>query len=81
MRVFQQSSLHFPTNFITYNRKHSAKLTVSLKQMVVLITVLNGTLTGGGVVEGFIEWLYEITGQRDGGEGVSASDYFWRLWL
>ncbi|MEL7434124.1 MAG: class I SAM-dependent methyltransferase [Chloroflexota bacterium] len=63
----------FPTNFIiqpeTLTEAHRV-----LQSDGRLIAVLNGTLTGSGVVTGFIEWLYKITGQRD--EGYAITDYF-----
>ncbi len=64
----------FPTNFITQPETLREAYRV-LKANGCLIAVLNGTLSGGGVVEGFLEWLYEITGQRDN-EGYSTSDIF-----
>lgn len=64
----------FPTHFIiqpeTLTEAHRV-----LKEGGCLIAVLNGTLTGDGILKSFIEWLYVITGQRDS-EGQSTLDYF-----
>jgi len=64
----------FPTNFIVQPETLHETYRV-LKSGGCLIAVLNGTLTGGGIVKSFIEWLYAITGQRDSGD-LSASDFF-----
>jgi ubiquinone/menaquinone biosynthesis C-methylase UbiE len=53
----------FPTNFITQAETLSEAYRV-LKPNGIMIVVLNGVLTGGGVVTSFLEWLYTITGQR-----------------
>jgi ubiquinone/menaquinone biosynthesis C-methylase UbiE len=39
------------------------------------VIVVNGMLTGGGVAQGFLEWLYRITGQRDDKQ-MEAKSYF-----
>lgn len=55
----------FPTDFIvspeTLRETHRI-----LKSGGVLVVVLNGELTGSGPIARFIEWLYGITGQREG---------------
>ncbi len=58
----------FPTDFI------AAKETVSevkrvLKPDGVFVIVPNAQLSGGGLSEQSVEWLYRITGQRGGGDG------------
>lgn len=64
----------FPTNFITQPETlHEAHRV--LKEGGCLIAVLNGTLSGNGIIEAFLEWLYKITGQREN-EAYSVSDFF-----
>jgi ubiquinone/menaquinone biosynthesis C-methylase UbiE len=53
----------FPTNFIAQPDTLSEVHRI-LQNDGQLIVVLNGILTGGGVVRSFLEWLYRITGQR-----------------
>ncbi|MEM9952888.1 MAG: class I SAM-dependent methyltransferase [Chloroflexota bacterium] len=64
----------FPTNFIVQPETLREAYRV-LKANGCLIAVLNGQLTGGDMMTSFIEWLYEITGQR-GEEAGSASGFF-----
>lgn len=60
----------FPTDFIVQPETLRAVYRV-LQEDGKLIIVLNGVLTGGGIVRKFLEWLYRITGQRD--ESVQES--------
>lgn len=64
----------FPTNFIiqpeTLREIHRV-----LQDDGCLVAVLNGVLTGEGIAESFLEWLYSITGQRDD-ETLSPKDFF-----
>lgn len=55
----------FPTNFIMMDATLNEVSRV-LKPDGHFIIVPNGVLTGGGVVKSFLEWLYRITGQREG---------------
>lgn len=64
----------FPTSFITDPQTLRESYRV-LQEGGCLIAVLNGTLAGNGIIVSFLEWLYEITGQRQN-ETYSASDYF-----
>lgn len=64
----------FPTHFIVQAETLHEAYRV-LKPGGCLIAVLNGTLTGGGLIKSFIEWLYSITGQRDDST-ISAGDFF-----
>jgi ubiquinone/menaquinone biosynthesis C-methylase UbiE len=64
----------FPTNFIiqpdTLHEVHRV-----LKSGGQFIIVPNGVLTGGGVSEAGIEWLYKVTGQR-GESTTTMNDFF-----
>lgn len=64
----------FPTNFIVQPETLHEAYRI-LQSDGCLIAVLNGTLTGGGAIKSFIEWLYTITGQRDPATG-SLTDLF-----
>jgi ubiquinone/menaquinone biosynthesis C-methylase UbiE len=55
----------FPTSFIVDANTLREAYRV-LHADGLMIVVLNGMLTGGGIVEQFLEWLYTITGQREG---------------
>jgi ubiquinone/menaquinone biosynthesis C-methylase UbiE len=55
----------FPTSFVVEADSLREAYRV-LKADGVMIVVLNGLLTGGGLAEKFLEWLYTITGQREG---------------
>ena len=66
---FADQSFHaiistFPTDFIIQPETLSEANRV-LSDQGKLIIVLNGILTGGGMVKTFLEWLYRITGQRN----------------
>jgi len=54
----------FPTDFIV-QPETLIEANRILSSDGKLIIVLNGVLTGGGLVKIFLEWLYRITGQRD----------------
>lgn len=65
----------FPTDFIL------ASTTLREVQRVlqpngVFVIVPNGVLTGGGVVRNVLEWLYKITGQREGPAMFDVGGYF-----
>lgn len=64
----------FPTDFIIQPETLNEAYRI-LADGGVLIAVLNGTLTGSNPITNFIEWLYEITGQRER-EHTSLDDYF-----
>jgi ubiquinone/menaquinone biosynthesis C-methylase UbiE len=55
----------FPTDFILAPEtlREVGRVLVPGGQFLI---VPNGSLTGGDVLAGFIEWLYRITGQREG---------------
>lgn len=57
----------FPTDFIVAPATLREVYRV-LQPDGVLVVVLNGELTGQGILARFIEWLYSITGQREGDE-------------
>lgn len=65
----------FPTDFIIQASTLSEinRILVSGGNAVI---VLNGMLTGGGIVKAFLEWLYRITGQRDEGRERQIEQYF-----
>jgi len=66
----------FPTDFIVQPEmlKEANRI---LSNSGKLIVVLNGVLTGGGIVKIFLEWLYRITGQRhDGNHQTDTEHYF-----
>ncbi|MDQ7035165.1 MAG: methyltransferase domain-containing protein [Anaerolineae bacterium] len=64
----------FPTDFImqatTLREVHRI-----LQDDGCFVIVLNGMFTGSGIVQSFLEWLYEITGQRDEKQ-THAAPYF-----
>lgn len=64
----------FPTDFIiqpaTLREVHRV-----LEPNGQFIIVPNGVLTGGGVAEAGLEWLYKVTGQREGSSNP-IGDYF-----
>ncbi len=62
----------FPTNFIVASET-LAEVRRVLRDDGRFVIVPNGVLTGAGAVETGIEWLYRITGQRDGAPGDIAS--------
>lgn len=55
----------FPTSFIIQPESLHEAYRV-LEKDGLMIVVLNGALTGGGFIVKFLEWLYRITGQREG---------------
>lgn len=67
-KSFQGVVSTFPTDFIiqaaTIREVHRV-----LDDGGVFVIVPNGVLTGGGVLEIVLEWLYKITGQREHSEG------------
>jgi ubiquinone/menaquinone biosynthesis C-methylase UbiE len=54
----------FPTGFI-FAPETLHEVNRVLQPGGKMIVVLNGVLTGGGIVKSFLEWLYRITGQRN----------------
>jgi ubiquinone/menaquinone biosynthesis C-methylase UbiE len=62
----------FPTNFIVAPET-LAELHRVLRENGRLVIVPNGILTGAGAVEKGIEWLYRVTGQRNGAPGNIAA--------
>lgn len=64
----------FPTSFIVQAETLHEAYRV-LHKDGVMIVVLNGLLTGSGVIVKFLEWLYTITGQREG-QDYSAEKVF-----
>lgn len=65
----------FPTPFIV-EAATLAEVRRVLQPQGVMIVVLNGTLTGGGLGTRFLEGLYAITGQRGEDRGAALLDYF-----
>lgn len=72
--VFDAVISTFPTDFI-FAAETLREINRILESHGRLIIVPNGVLTGGGLGEAALEWLYRITGQR-GGQNTSLSDYF-----
>lgn len=54
----------FPTDFIVQPQTLTEAYRVLYADGKMII-VLNGVLTGGGIIRSLLEWLYRITGQRD----------------
>ncbi|OWY59258.1 hypothetical protein B7486_75550, partial [cyanobacterium TDX16] len=64
----------FPTDFITAPETLREVYRV-LKPDGVLVIVPNALLTGSGLIERALEWVYQITGQRErGSRGASDDD-------
>ncbi len=64
-RTFKAVISTFPTDFI-FAAETLREISRILCDDGQLIIVPNGVLTGGGVTEAGMEWLYRITGQRGG---------------
>ena len=68
-RLLEQYSrlwfVRFPTSFILEDETLAAAYRV-LRPGGCLVIVPSGRLTGSGMVARGIEWLYTVTGQRDG---------------
>ncbi len=66
----------FPTDFIIAPETINEVYRV-LQVDGVFVVVLNGILTGKGVIKPFLDWLYRITGQsKEGQQSPSALSYF-----
>jgi ubiquinone/menaquinone biosynthesis C-methylase UbiE len=65
----------FPTDFIVAPQTLQEVWRV-LQSDGPLVIVPNGVLTGGGMVKGTLEWLYRITGQREGSATFDIAGYF-----
>lgn len=65
----------FPTDFIVQSETLSEVNRVLQSDGKITI-VLNGVLTGGGIVKSFLEWLYRITGQRDDSRQYDIKQHF-----
>jgi len=65
----------FPTEFVVQPETLS-EINRVLVDDGKTVVVLNGILTGGGIVKAFLEWLYRITGQRDDSREVYLTQYF-----
>ena len=63
-QAFETVYCTFPTYFIAERRTMEAIHRVLCGGGRYII-IPEGHLTGGGLVQGFISWLYKITGQRD----------------
>jgi ubiquinone/menaquinone biosynthesis C-methylase UbiE len=72
--TFQAVISTFPTDFI-FAPETLREINRILCDDGQLIIVPNGVLTGGGIVEAGMEWLYRITGQR-GGHTPSITPFF-----
>jgi ubiquinone/menaquinone biosynthesis C-methylase UbiE len=64
----------FPTEFIIQAETLREVYRV-LQPNGRFVIVVNGVLTGGGAAQGFLEWLYRVTGQRDEKQ-MEAKSYF-----
>jgi ubiquinone/menaquinone biosynthesis C-methylase UbiE len=64
----------FPTDFIVAPETLREVYRV-LQPGRVFVIVPNGVLTGGGAAEAGLEWLYRVTGQRDG-SSWDVEDFF-----
>ena len=65
----------FPTNFIfAPETLHEAYRVLQPDGRLVIVP--GGSLTGGGLLVRFIEWLYRITGQGEGGQYQQIIDFF-----
>jgi ubiquinone/menaquinone biosynthesis C-methylase UbiE len=64
----------FPTNFI-FAAETLREISRILSNDGQLVIVPNGVLTGGGVTENGVEWLYRLTGQR-GGQHPPIAQFF-----
>ncbi len=67
----------FPTDFI-FAPETLREINRVLLRDGRLIIVPNGVLTGGGMTEAGLEWLYRVTGQR-GGESPLIGPFFERF--
>jgi ubiquinone/menaquinone biosynthesis C-methylase UbiE len=76
--IFDSVFATFPTDFIADERTISS-LYRTLKPEGRLIIVLGARLTSGGLLGGAVEWLYEITGQREFPEGKEPQSERWHL--
>lgn len=73
-KTFQAVISTFPTDFI-FAPETLCEINRILCDGGQLIIVPNSVLTGGGVIESGMEWLYRITGQR-GGHETSIAPFF-----
>jgi len=64
-KTFKTVISTFPTDFI-FAPETLREVNRILRDDGQLIIVPNGALTGGGVAEAGMEWLYRVTGQRGG---------------
>jgi ubiquinone/menaquinone biosynthesis C-methylase UbiE len=61
--VFTAIVATFPTEFM-FQPTTLKELHRTLKNDGTLVIVPNGVFIGGGAIQGFLEWLYQVTGQR-----------------
>jgi len=73
-KTFQAVISTFPTDFI-FAPETLNEINRILCDGGQLIIIPNGVLTGGGIIEAGMEWLYQITGQR-GGHHTAIAPFF-----
>ena len=82
--VFDTVLATFPTDYIV-DPETLAEVARVLRENGRFVIVPEGHLTGGGVVNRFIEWLFAITGQRllldDQGQHDSLFEAMWQPYL
>jgi ubiquinone/menaquinone biosynthesis C-methylase UbiE len=76
--VFDSAFATFPTDFIADERTISS-LYRALKPEGRLVIVLGARLTSGSLLGGVIEWLSEITGQREFPDAKEPHSEQWHL--
>lgn len=72
--VFSNVVCTFPTAFIV-NPQTLMEVYRVLQPDGRIVVVPSGILTGQGAMKSFLEWLYEITGQREGDMSVFAAAF------
>jgi ubiquinone/menaquinone biosynthesis C-methylase UbiE len=75
-RCFDSALATFPTEFIAESRTIAALYRV-LRPGGRLVIVPEARLTGGDPLTSIIEWLYTVTGQRQGFDGSEEPSALW----
>ena len=82
--VFDTVLSTFPTDYIV-DPETLAEVARVLRENGRFVIVPEGHLTGGGVVNRFIEWLFAITGQRylveNSDQTLSPNDSIWQPYI